>query len=236
MQKYEVLIIDDDDHILQILREYFEYENFVVHTAETGQDGLEMIEEISPDLIVLDIMLPEMDGWEVCQKLRPSNQIPIIILSAKTKDSDRIMGLELGADDYVTKPFSPREVVARAKAVMRRINREEEAEEEDEEILEYPFLEINKNQRTVVVDGKKVELTPKEFDLLWTLASSPLRVFEREKLLKKVWGYDYFGDIRTVDTHIKSLRQKLGEKAGECIKTVWGVGYKFDCEEDEESA
>jgi len=232
MQKYQVLIIDDDDHILQILTEYFEYENFDVSTAASGQDGLKLIEESEPDLIVLDIMLPEMDGWEVCQELRPSNQIPIIILSAKTKDSDRIMGLELGADDYVTKPFSPREVVARAKAVLRRINREDE-ESEQEEHLVFDRLEINRNQRTVQAEGEDVELTPKEFDLLWTLASSPLQVFEREKLLKRVWGYDYFGDIRTVDTHIKSLRQKLGEEAGDCIKTVWGVGYKFDCGEAE---
>ncbi len=235
MQQYEVLIIDDDNHILQILTEYFEYENFAVHTAESGRDGLKLIEDIEPDLIVLDIMLPEMDGWQVCQELRPSNQIPIIILSAKTKDSDRIMGLELGADDYVTKPFSPREVVARAKAVMRRIERTDEEKAEDER-LEYEVLEINKNQRNVWVEQEEVELTPKEFDLLWTLASSPLRVFEREKLLKKVWGYDYFGDIRTVDTHIKSLRQKLGEEAGDYIKTVWGVGYKFDSGESEKTS
>ncbi|SDL94676.1 response regulator transcription factor [Halarsenatibacter silvermanii] len=228
MQQYEILIIDDDDHILEILTEYFEYENFSVETASTGREALEKIDDLNPDLIVLDIMLPEMDGWEVCQQLRPSNQIPIIILSAKTKDSDRIMGLELGADDYVTKPFSPREIVARAKAVLRRISRENDREKE---MIDFDTLKINKNQRIVIVEDEEVDLTPKEFDLLWTLASFPLRVFEREKLLEKVWGYDYFGDIRTVDTHIKSLRKKLG-KAGECIKTVWGVGYKFDCEED----
>ncbi len=228
MQQYEILIIDDDDHILEILTEYFEYENFSVETASTGKKALEKIDELNPDLIVLDIMLPEMDGWEVCQQLRPSNQIPIIILSAKTKDSDRIMGLELGADDYVTKPFSPREIVARAKAVLRRISRENDREKE---MIDFDAVKINKNQRIVIVEDEEVDLTPKEFDLLWTLASSPLRVFEREKLLEKVWGYDYFGDIRTVDTHIKSLRKKLGE-AGDCIKTVWGVGYKFDCEED----
>ncbi|MGM0413706.1 MAG: response regulator transcription factor [Bacillota bacterium] len=225
MPDYDVLIIDDDDHIIRILKEYFEYENFQVHTAQSGQEGLEKIELINPDLVVLDIMLPEMDGWEVCQKLRPANKVPIIILSAKTKDSDRITGLELGADDYVTKPFSPKEVVARAKAVLRRLA---QSKDDDKEIIKYDNISINKNERSVKVCGEKVELTPKEFDLLWTLASSPKIVFDREKLLKKVWGYDYFGDIRTVDTHIKSLRKKLGEQADKHIETVWGVGYKFE--------
>ncbi|MFW5873360.1 MAG: response regulator transcription factor [Bacillota bacterium] len=225
MPDYDVLIIDDDDHITQILKEYFEYENFQVHTAKSGKEGLEKIELIDPDIVVLDIMLPEMDGWEVCQQLRPANKVPIIILSAKTKDSDRITGLELGADDYVTKPFSPKEVVARAKAVLRRLSQSEDV---DKEIIKYGNISINKNERSVKVLGEKIELTPKEFDLLWTLASSPKIVFDREKLLKKVWGYDYFGDIRTVDTHIKSLRKKLGEQADKYIETVWGVGYKFE--------
>ena len=171
-------------------------------------------------------MLPEMDGWEVCQQLRPANKTPIIILSAKTKDSDRITGLELGADDYVTKPFSPKEVVARAKAVLRRLDQSKEGDGED--TLEYDNISINKNERSVKVYGEIIDLTPKEFDLLWTLASSPKIVFDREKLLKKVWGYDYFGDIRTVDTHIKSLRKKLGDQADKYIETVWGVGYKFE--------
>ncbi len=222
---YDVLIIDDDDHIIRILKEYFEYENFTVHTAQSGKEGLKKIDSIGPDLVVLDIMLPEMDGWEVCQQLRPANTIPIIILSAKTKDSDRITGLELGADDYVTKPFSPKEVVARAKAVLRRLDQSNEG---GEKLLEYDDISINKNERSVKVLGETVELTPKEFDLLWTLASSPKIVFDREKLLKKVWGYDYFGDIRTVDTHIKSLRKKLGDQADKYIETVWGVGYKFE--------
>ncbi len=231
MNQYQVIIIDDDDHILQILTEYFEYENFQVRTAQTGQEGLKLIRELNPDIIVLDIMLPEMDGWEVCKELRPGNNTPIIFLSAKTKDSDRIMGLELGADDYVTKPFSPREVVARAKAVLRRLQREDEV---DTEVLNYQDFVINKNERSVRIEEEEIELTPKEFDLLWTLASSPRIVFDRESLLKKVWGYDYFGDIRTVDTHIKSLRQKLGEMVSDYIKTVWGVGYKFEVEEKAE--
>jgi len=226
---YEVLVIDDDDHIIRILKEYFEYENFQVHTAQSGKEGLKKIELINPDLVVLDIMLPEMDGWEVCQQLRPGNKVPIIILSAKTKDSDRITGLELGADDYVTKPFSPKEVVARAKAVLRRLS---QTKDNDKKIIKYDNISINKYERSVKVLGEKIELTPKEFDLLWTLASSPKVVFDREKLLKKVWGYDYFGDIRTVDTHIKSLRKKLGNQADKYIETVWGVGYKFETDKE----
>lgn len=227
MPEYEVLIIDDDEHICQILKEYFEYENFKVYTAGNGREGIELVEKVKPDLVVLDIMLPEMDGWEVCQELRPANKVPIIILSAKTKDSDRIIGLELGADDYVTKPFSPKEVVARAKAVLRRIK---QGDAGSSEVLEFGKLKINKSERTVKYEDEIIDLTPKEFDLLWTLASSPKIVFDREKLLDQVWGYEYFGDIRTVDTHVKSLRQKLGEKAGNYIKTVWGVGYKFEIE------
>nr|WP_282580199.1 response regulator transcription factor [Natroniella sulfidigena] len=222
------MIIDDDKNICQILKEYFEFENFQVVIANDGAEGLKKVEVENPSLIILDIMLPEMNGWEICQNLRPQNDIPIIMLSAKTKETDRITGLELGADDYVTKPFSPKEVIARAKAVLRRTDRDET----DGDLLQYPNLEINKSYRVVKVDGEQVSLTPKEFDVLWTLAFSPRQVFPREKLLKKVWGYDYFGDIRTVDTHIKSLRKKLGEQANKYIQTVWGVGYKFEVTED----
>ncbi|MGM0502412.1 MAG: winged helix-turn-helix domain-containing protein, partial [Bacillota bacterium] len=189
---------------------------------------LEKINSENPDLIILDIMLPEVDGWEICQKLRPEKDIPIIMLSAKTKDTDKIMGLELGADDYVTKPFSPKEVVSRVKAVLRRSNSNQENSDSEEEVLSFTNLEISKKYRTVIVGEEKVSLTPKEFDLLLTLASSPRQVFSREKLLNKVWGYDYYGDDRTVDTHIKSLRQKLGEEVRDYIQTVWGVGYKFE--------
>ena len=219
-----VLIIDDDEHICQILKEYFEYENYETFLASTGTEGLEKVEEKNPDIIILDIMLPEINGWEVCQRLRPQNQTPIIFLSAKTKDTDRITGLELGGDDYVTKPFSPKEVVVRAKAILRRINKEQG----QKDMLKFHDFKINKNNRTVTIGDRYLNLTPKEFDLLWTLASSPNRVFSRDKLLNEVWGYDYYGDIRTVDTHIKSLRKKLGEEKADYIKTVWGVGYKFE--------
>ncbi len=223
MSRAKVLIIDDDKHICQILSDYFNYENFTTVIAHTGEDGINKIEKENPDIIILDIMLPGMDGWEICQKLRPRNQTPIIFLSARTRDTDRITGLEIGGDDYVTKPFSPKEVVVRAKAVLRRVNNLENNKE-----IEYPNLVINKNYRLVKAGDKEISLTPKEFDLLWTLALSPRNVFGREKLLNEVWGYDYYGDIRTVDTHIKSLRKKLTDVAASYIKTVWGVGYKFE--------
>ncbi|MTI61392.1 MAG: response regulator transcription factor [Firmicutes bacterium] len=224
MEKNKVLIIDDDQHICQILKDYFEFENFQVVLAYDGNEGLQKIKSKDPDIIILDLMLPELSGLEICKKLRPHNHVPIIILSAKNKDIDRITGLELGADDYVTKPFSPKEIVVRTKTVLRRIgNKEKQAN-----VLTFTDLYINKNYRLVEVAGKEISLTPKEFDLLWTMVSSPKTVFSREKLLKTVWGYDYFGDIRTVDTHIKSLRNKLGKELAAYLKTVWGVGYKFD--------
>jgi DNA-binding response OmpR family regulator len=227
MVKNKILIIDDDLHICQILRDYFEFENFEVFLAHAGQAGLKMIKEKKPDLLILDLMLPELDGLQICQEIRPHNHLPIIILSAKNKETDRIKGLELGADDYVTKPFSPKEVVLRAKSVLRRVSKEKSQSEAE---LNFPELLINKNQRLVKSSEQEISLAPKEFDLLWQMASSPRTVFSREKLLELVWGYDYFGDIRTVDTHIKSIRNKLGDRAAAYIQTVWGVGYKFKVE------
>ena len=220
-----VLIIDDDKHICQILKDYFKFDNFEVILAYSGKEGLKKIEEEEPDIIILDIMLPELNGWEVVQRLRPHNDIPVIMLSAKTKETDRITGFELGADDYVTKPFSPKEVVLRAKTVLKRTK-----EKEDDDIIKLPQLVINKTYRRVEIKDKEIELTPKEFDLLWTLVTSSKKVFTRDELLKNVWGYDYYGDIRTVDTHIKSLRNKLGEPGASYLQTVWGVGYKFEVE------
>jgi DNA-binding response OmpR family regulator len=222
MAKDRILIIDDDQQICKILRDYFNYEEFEVFVAHDGQAGLEKIKELAPDIIILDLMLPEKNGLDICRELKPHNQIPIIILSAKNRENDRIKGLELGADDYVTKPFSPREVVLRTKNLLRRINREDNKEE-----LEFPGLIINREQRMVKVKGEEISLAPKEFDLLWQLASSPKTVFSREKLLELVWDFDYYGGIRTVDTHIKSIRSKLGAEVGEYIQTVWGIGYKF---------
>ncbi len=226
MSKNKVLIIDDDKQISAILRDYFQYENFEVISAFDGKEGLRKFKKENPDIIVLDIMLPEIDGWEVCERIRQSNDVPIIMLSAKNTDTDRITGIELGADDYVTKPFSPKEVVVRTKAILRRVKGENK--KNDNKIRKYPNLIIHNDQRRVKVNNEIIDLTPKEFDLLWTLTSQPKKVFSRDELLKKVWGYDYFGDVRTVDTHIKSLRKKLGEDVGDYIKTVWGVGYKFE--------
>ena len=220
----KVLIIDDDENICQILKDYFEYEGFETITAFEGEDGLKKAETENPDLIILDLMLPKLDGWELCQKLRPQNNVPVIMLSAKSKNTDRITGLEIGADDYVIKPFSPKEVVARAKAVLRRT----EQNEDQKNIHRYPGLEVNYEKREALSKNQKVNLTPKEFDLLWVLASSPKQVFSREDLLQKIWGYDFLGDTRTVDTHIKSLRNKIGEPGNDYIQTVWGVGYKFE--------
>lgn len=222
-----VIIIDDDKHICQILKEYFEYDGFAVIIAYNGKAGLKKIEQEQPDIIVLDIMLPGLTGWQVCQQLRPQNKTPIIFLSAKNEETDRITGLELGGDDYVSKPFSPKEVVVRAKTILRRIKHQQK----NDQLLEFPGITINKNLRQVKVEGKEINLTPKEFDLLWALASVK-KVFARENLLSKVWDYQYYGDVRTVDTHIKSLRKKLGEPVSSYIKTVWGVGYKFEVKGD----
>jgi len=217
-----ILIIDDDQQICKILRDYFNHENFEVFEAHDGKEGLRKINELAPDVIILDLMLPEKNGLDICRELKPNNEIPIIILSAKNRENDRIKGLELGADDYVTKPFSPKEVVLRTKNVLRRMTKNQ-----DQEKLKFPNLVINKNQRLVKVKGEEIALAPKEFDLLWQMASSPKTVFSREKLLELVWEYDYYGGIRTVDTHIKAVRNKLGAEVGEYIQTVWGIGYKF---------
>ncbi|MCC3145241.1 response regulator transcription factor [Halanaerobium sp. Z-7514] len=230
MNKKKVLIIDDDPHIREILDDYLNFEGFDAFLAEDTEKGLKILQEEIIDILILDIMLPDEDGWEFCQKIRPEYDLPIIFLSAKDKSVDKITGLELGADDYITKPFSPREVVARIKAVLRRYNKGAEAEK----TIKYGELVINREQHLISFKGEKIDLTPKEFSLLWHLAENPKKVFRRERLLKAVWGYDYYGDVRTVDTHIKSLRKKLGEEAAEAVETVWGVGYKFDNQKLEE--
>ena len=230
MNKKKVLIIDDDPHIREILDDYLKFEGFDAFLAEDTEKGLKILQEEKVDILILDIMLPDEDGWEFCQKIRPEHDLPIIFLSAKDKSVDKITGLELGADDYITKPFSPREVVARIKAVLRRYNKAAE----NAKIIKYGELTINREQHLKRFKGKKIDLTPKEFSLLWHLAENPKKVFRRERLLKAVWGYDYYGDVRTVDTHIKSLRKKLGDKAAKAVETVWGVGYKFDDQKLEE--
>ena len=219
--KYKALIIDNEDKVIEIIRDYFQKEDFKIICEKFGKKGIEQIKNKNFDLVILDIDLPGMKGWEVCKKIRENSDLPIIILSKKSNDRDKIKGIKLGADDYITKPFNPEEVLVRAKSILKRVY-------DNNHIKKFPYLIINNKEKKVKIDGNLIDLTPKEFDLLWTLSSNPKKVFSRDNLVKKVWGYDYFGDIRTVDTHIKSLRKKLGENAGNYIKTVWGVGYKFE--------
>lgn len=229
MSKQNVLIIDDDPHIREILEDYLKFEGFSVSAAEDTEEGYQLLKSQDVDILILDIMLPDENGWEFCQRIRPEFKLPIIFLSAKDESTDKITGLELGADDYISKPFSPREVVARIKAVLRRYQQGDGKSE----LLEFGELIINREEHYVRYKNELIELTPKEFSLLWHLASNPKKVFKRENLLKAVWGYDYFGDVRTVDTHIKSLRKKLGDAAA-AVETVWGVGYKFEAKKMED--
>ena len=222
-----VLVVEDDSNIAELLRLYLEKDGFEVFHAEDGGEGLRMAQEKKPDLILLDIMLPVVDGWVVCSEIRKSSTVPIIMLTAKGETFDKITGLEMGADDYVTKPFEVKELMARIHAVMRRIDGE--SVQPAERKLTFDKLVINLDSYELVVDGKRMEVPPKEMELLYHLASSPNRVFTRNQLLDEVWGFDYFGDSRTVDVHIKRLREKLeGVSPKWSLKTVWGVGYKFE--------
>ena len=226
MSMLKILLVDDDPNIRQLLNLYLEKEGFEVTMASRGDEALKMFKTSPPNLMLLDIMLPGMDGWQVCREVRKISNIPIIMLTAKDETFDKVLGLELGADDYVAKPFDMKELVARIKAVSRRF---QAADAPDRELV-FPGLTININQYTVMYMGRELEMPPKELELLHFLASHPGMVFTREQLLEQVWGYDYFGDSRTVDVHVKRLREKLteGEKLGWLIKTVWGVGYKFE--------
>lgn len=217
-----VLIADDEKNIVQLARMYLTSEGFVVETASNGREAIDKVRQVKPDLVILDLMMPELDGWEVCRRLRKDGDIPIIMLTARGEDVDKIVGLELGADDYVTKPFNARELVARVKAVLRRYA----AGKAPERVLQVGNLRIEPERHEVTIDGRPVELRPKEFDLLTALARNPGVVFDRERLLKVAWGYDYYGDSRTVDVHVTWLREKLRESTAR-IQTVWGVGYKL---------
>ncbi|MCI6292130.1 MAG: response regulator transcription factor [Clostridiales bacterium] len=225
--KTKILLVDDDPNIRQLVRLYLEKEGFDVTEADRGDTALKEFKAAPPNLILLDVMLPGMDGWQVCREVRKVSNIPIIMLTAKDETFDKVLGLELGADDYVVKPFDAKELVARIKAVIRRYQNGGESTEKE---LAFPGLTINMSQYTVTYMGKEMDMPPKELELLYFLASHPGMVFTREQLLEQVWGYDYFGDSRTVDVHVKRLREKLsgGEAMGWQIKTVWGVGYKFD--------
>ena len=222
-----ILLVDDDPNISRLVQLYLEKEGFEVKTADRGDDALSEFRKLPPDLMLLDVMLPGMDGWQVLKAIRKTSTIPIIMLTAKDETFDKVLGLELGADDYITKPFDTKELVARVKAVLRRT---QGAEEEKQEGLSFPGLTVSLTQYEVHYEGRKIDMPPKELEVLYFLASHQNQVFTREQLLEQVWGFDFFGDSRTVDVHIKRLREKLqdSEKYGWCIRTVWGVGYKFE--------
>ena len=222
-----VLIVEDDRNIAELLQLYLEKEGYAVTVAGDGGRGLEKFRAIRPDLVLLDVMMPVMDGWTLCKTIRAESQTPVIMLTAKSELEDKITGLRSGADDYITKPFEMREVLARIEAVLRRSDRN--AAEAPARRLTFDRLTIDMDAFELIVDGKKVDTPPKEMELLFYLASSPNRVYTRNQLLDEVWGFDYFGDSRTVDVHVKRLREKLeGISEKWCLKTVWGVGYKFE--------
>ena len=232
MNNKKALVIEDDKNIAELLRLYLEKDGFEVSIASDGGQGLRLAGEVEPDVILLDIMLPVMDGWQVCKEIRRNSQVPIIMLTAKGETFDKVSGLEMGADDYVTKPFEVKELIARIHAVMRRADG---ASAPVEKKLVYDKLVVNLDSYELIVDGKKIDTPPKEMELLYHLAASPNRVFTRNQLLDEVWGFDYFGDSRTVDVHIKRLREKLeGVSDQWSLKTVWGVGYKFELNEPAE--
>ncbi len=217
-----VLVVEDESSIASFVALYLKNAGYRVQTAGTGQDALDTLSRERPDLIVLDLMLPDIDGIEVCRRVRRGSDIPILMLTARDEDVDKIIGLEVGADDYLTKPFNPRELVARVKSILRRAV--PERREPQERQLKHGVLEIDAGRREVHVDGKEVQLAPKEFDLLWELLDHRGLVLTRDQLLERVWGYTFAGDTRTVDVHVRQLRRKLGEASP--IVTVWGVGYK----------
>ena len=228
----KILVVDDDLNICELLKLYLENEGYTAYVANDGQAAVEMFNEKSPDLVLLDIMLPKMDGWQVCREIRKTSSVPIIMLTAKGETFDKVLGLSMGADDYVTKPFDSKEVMARIKAVLRRAKGESENSASEKKIVKYDKLEINIENYELKVDGKVIDTPPKELELIYHFASNPNRVYTRDQLLDEVWGFDYYGDSRTVDVHVKRLREKLeGVSDKWSLKTVWGVGYKFETKE-----
>lgn len=225
-----ILIADDNDDITDILSVYVENEGYHPVIAGDGEEALEKFAECAPVAVLLDVMMPKEDGYAVCRKIRETSNVPIILITARGEDFERIMGLDIGADDYIVKPFSPSEVMARIRAVMRRIGKGDTKEEEQKNSLSISNLTISLDEYTLYIDHNRMSLTKKEIETMWTLASNPNKVFTRDNLLDSLWGFDYFGDSRTVDSHIKRLRAKLDkvEHPDWSIKTVWGVGYKFE--------
>lgn len=233
--KQKILIVDDDNNIAELISLYLTKECFECKIVNDGEAALKAFPRFRPDLILLDLMLPGMDGYEVCREIRHKSKVPIIMLSAKGEVFDKVLGLELGADDYIIKPFDSKELVARVKAVLRRFQNtavlpkeEPETVAQPAKVVEYPDLIINLTNYSVTYRGENIEMPPKELELLYFLASSPNQVFTREQLLDNIWGYEYIGDTRTVDVHIKRLREKINGNPNWTISTVWGIGYKFE--------
>ncbi len=231
-EKQKVLIVDDDNNIAELISLYFTKECFDTQIAHDGEDALKQFESFKPDLILLDLMLPGIDGYQVCREIRTRSQTPIIMVSAKGEVFDKVLGLELGADDFMEKPFDSKELVARAKAVLRR-SRPLPSRNDTPKIqcVEYPDLIVNQTNYSVLYYGKNLDMPPKELELLYFLASSPNQVFTREQLLDHIWGYEYIGDTRTVDVHIKRLREKIKDHPAWRLSTVWGIGYKFEAQQ-----
>lgn len=231
MSANKILVADDDRNIAELIRLYLEKENYNVVIADDGEQAIALFEQEKPDLILLDIMMPKLDGWQVCREVRKKSNCPIIMITAKGETFDKVLGLELGADDYVVKPFDTKEIVARIKAVLRRTTSKAGEENSVKEVV-YDKLVVNMTRYELKVDNKIVDTPPKELELLYHLASNPNRVYTRDQLLDEVWGFEYYGDSRTVDVHVKRLREKLeGVSEAWSLKTVWGVGYKFEVKE-----
>lgn len=231
MDKKKVLIVDDDENIAELISLYLIKECFDTEIAHNGEKAIEMFKSYHPDIILLDIMLPGIDGYDVCREIRKISSVPIIMLSAKGEVFDKVLGLKIGADDYIIKPFDSNELVARVQAILRRVGEKEDTTStvaEGDEVVEYEGLSVNITSYSVVYNGKQVEMPPKELELLHFMASRPNQVFTREQLLDKIWGYDYIGDTRTVDVHVKRIREKIKDENNWSIATVWGIGYKFE--------
>ncbi|MCR5061581.1 MAG: response regulator transcription factor [Saccharofermentans sp.] len=235
MAPKRVLLVDDDQSIIEVQKMYFEKEGYQVATCMQGDKAVAAFESFNPDIIILDLMLPGMDGNDICREIRKVSDVPIIMLTARTDTLDKIIGLELGADDYVPKPFEPKELLARVKAVLRRSDKKaapaEQSQEKSTEIVTYPGFIVDKARYVVTIDGEEIYMPPKELELLFFLASNPDRVFTREQLLENVWGYEFYGESRTVDVHIKRIREKIEKSDGSqswAIRTIWSKGYKFE--------
>ena len=228
VSKQKILIVDDDEHIAELISLYLTKECFDTRIEHDGQSAITAFKEYMPDVVLLDIMLPGKDGYQVCREIRMESNVPIIMLSAKTEVFDKVLGLELGADDYMIKPFDSKELVARVKALLRRANQTTSTTTGGAEVVKFPDLTVNLSNYEVVYKGETLEMAPKEIELLYFLASSPNQVFTREQLLDNIWGYEYAGDTKTVDVHIKRIREKIHDSDTWALSTVWGIGYKFE--------